>query len=457
MPSLEKIKEYVDTICGQIRWKSARNRIFEEMTNHIVDGRDSFMAQGLDENGATEKAISETGDAETIGTQLDRIHRPKPQWSMFAATAVLLILGLLVRLFVFNDEDRFGLLSVRLACTGLGIVGMIAAYFIDFTIIGKYPKIIYFGIISISLAVLFCSPIVNGRSFYGQYIVLLFPLAFVAIIFATRNKGYLGIILCGLAFALLGFIALYMPSISGFLHFVVTGAVLLGIAIYKKWFGSKRINSFLLMSAPFALLAIIFLMSMTPYRWDRLAVAINPALDPNGAGYMSVMVRELLKGATLFGQGIIPSEYVVRITEPHSFFYTDLLLTALISLLGWVTFAVIVGALLFFMAKGFKRCFKQKSNLGLFVSAAIMMTFSLQVVSYVAFNLGFLFTSPISLPLISHGNTATIINLVLIGFMSSVFRTGDIMADGKMSSFIKKNRFITWTDGKLTFNFKVQG
>ena len=454
MLSLDKINEYVIVVCQQIRWKKAHFRVSEEMQNHIIDGRNSYMAQGLDENTATEKALADTGDATVIGTQLDRIHRPKPQWGMFVATAILLILGILVRLFVFTDEDRIGLISVRLLSTGIGVAGMIAAYFTGFTIIGKYPKVIYFGVISMSVAMLLFSPMVNGRSFYAQYIILLFPLAFSAIIFATRNKGYIGILLCGLAFALPAFITIYVPSISGFLHFAIIGMALLGIAINKKWFGTKRIYSLLLMLAPVALLSIVFFASMTPYMWNHLTVAFNPSIDPIGAGYIGVMTRELLSGATFFGRGNIPSEYIVGLTEPHQIYYTDLLLTALISLLGWITFTIIASALLFFIVKGFMFCFREKSSLGLFVSMAIMMTFCMQTINYVAFNLGFQFASPISLPLISYGNAATIINLVLIGFMLSVFRTGDVVADGKIPTITKLNKFICWNDGKLTINFK---
>jgi cell division protein FtsW (lipid II flippase) len=423
------------------------------MTNHIVDGRDSYMAQGIDENSATEKAISESGDATIIGSQFDRIHRPKSQRGMFAATAVLLILGLLVRLFIFNDGDRVGSLGVRLVWTGIGTLGMILAYYIDFTIIGKYPKAIYVGIMSFSaILVLIPQNIADGRMFYAQYAILLFPIAFSAIIYATKNKGYLGVILCGAAYVIPGIIALYIPFVSGFLHFAVVGAVLLGIAVYKKWFGKKRGYCFLLMTVPIVLCGVALFVNLASYGWARILAAVNP----NSDGYWNVMIRELLSGAKLLGTGNIPSEYRVWLTEPDIQFYTDLLLTALISLVGWIAFAVIIGALLFFIVKGFSRCFKQKSSLGFFVSAAIMLMFSMQVISYIAFNFGFLFAVPISLPLISYGNTATVINLALIGFMLSVFRTGDVVTDGEVSSTSKHNRFISWADGNLTIYFKTQ-
>ncbi len=80
----------------------------------------------------------------------------------------------------------------------------------------------------------------------------------------------------------------------------------------------------------------------------------------------------------------------------------------------------------------------------------------MQVFTYVVYNLGFFFITPISLPLISYGNTAMIINLVLIGFMLSVFRTGDVVRDKKYPDILKNNNFISWSDGKLTFNFKFK-
>ncbi|MCL2425259.1 MAG: hypothetical protein FWD05_02865 [Oscillospiraceae bacterium] len=41
MHSLDRINEYVNTLCQQIRWKKAHLRVSDEMTNHIIDGRDA--------------------------------------------------------------------------------------------------------------------------------------------------------------------------------------------------------------------------------------------------------------------------------------------------------------------------------------------------------------------------------------------------------------------------------
>ncbi len=456
----ESFKEYTESVCRQLRWKKARPVIGREIGAHLCDQRDALMKSGMDEDTAAREAIRQMGNAVEIGMELDRVHRPKPQWGMLAATAALLMIGLLIRLFIFNDEDRSGLLSVRLFYTAVGIAVMLIAYFLDFSLLGKYPKTVYFSVVALSIAGFCVSYTVNGQSFYTQYITLLFPLSFSAIIFAARNKGYGGIILSGLAFTLLAFIAICVPSVSGLLLFAIAGMVLLNVAVYRRWFDVKRTHRFLLMLIPAVLLIAAFFLFMRTrgdHLWNRLAVALNPSLDPNGTGYLGNMTRALLSGANLFGMGNVPESYRTLLMEPIDLFQTDLILTALTSLLGWMAFAVIMIALLFFILKGFSLCFKQKSSLGLFVSLSIMITLTMQVLGYVLFNLGFQFSAPISLPLISFGNTATVVNLGLIGFMLSVFRTGDIVKDEPMAYKNNKllSRFLSWDNGKLTIDFKV--
>ena len=70
----------------------------------------------------------------------------------------------------------------------------------------------------------------------------------------------------------------------------------------------------------------------------------------------------------------------------------------------------------------------------------------MQVIIYVAANLGFQLVAPISLPLISYGKIPqTCINLLQIGLMLSVFRTGNIVRDKSIKGFRKDGR-ITWID-----------
>jgi len=68
-----------------------------------------------------------------------------------------------------------------------------------------------------------------------------------------------------------------------------------------------------------------------------------------------------------------------------------------------------------------------KRALGTLVSLSIMLTFILQAIIYVISNLGYGIFPVLSLPLISYGKTALIINSSLINRIYAFgFRTGDV-------------------------------
>ncbi len=441
MQPFEKIKEYSKSVCDQIRWKKAHFVITEEIENHLTDQRDAYIADGADEAAATDNAIAQMGDPVIVGAQLDRTHRPKPQWGMLILTAVLLFIGFFIRIFIINNNTGQWL-APSLISAAAGFAAMLAVYFADFSIIGKYPKTIYFAMLALSVASLFVSPVINGVSFYTAFLPLLFPLGFAAIVYAARNKGYWGIILCGFAFFVPLCGILFIPSSSCFLLFAVSGFVILCTAISKGWFGVKKLGGYLLVLVPVVitlLLAAAYIFQ-ADYRLERIKAAFDPSADPTGAGFIGSQTRLLLGASKFFGHGDISAAMHWHGND------TDYLLTYLIYNFDWIAFIIVMGLLLFFIVKSFMLCFKQKSNLALFVSLSVMITFSLQAAGYVITNLGLQLTAPISLPLVSQGNTATFINLILIGVMLSVFRTGDIVRDRSLGK--ARNRSIISFSGR---------
>jgi cell division protein FtsW (lipid II flippase) len=389
MEPSEKIHEYSESVCGQIRWKKAHSVISKEIENHLIDQRDAYIANGADEITATDNAIFQMGDPVVVGTQLDRIHRPRPQWTMILLATILLFGGIILRAYI-----NYGLTPKELISAFIGLGFMTAAYLSDFTLIGKYPKTVYFSILALSIAALLISPTINGRAYYAGFMPLLFPLGFAAVLYVTRDKGYLGIILCGMSFLLPAFFSLLVRSISGFALYTVTGLIILSFAIAKRWFRINRLFGCLLVYIPAAITLLLVVMRS----WNRLRIALDPSSDPARGGWVGIVIRSLLDGSKLFGRGNMPSEYaMLGFPLPQDSIDTDFLLTYLIFKFGWITFIAIMSMLLFFIIRGFMLCFRQKSCLGLVVSLSVMLTFTMQVIGYVIANLGFLFSSPISL------------------------------------------------------------
>lgn len=70
-----------------------RKKVADELMGHLEDRRDALMAQGLDENEATAKAMEAMGDAKVIAPQLGAIH--KPFWGYLLRVSKILLIILL--------------------------------------------------------------------------------------------------------------------------------------------------------------------------------------------------------------------------------------------------------------------------------------------------------------------------------------------------------------------------
>lgn len=459
-----KIGAYLKTVCEQIRWKKAHDVISEEIENHLLDQKDAFMAAGLDEETATDKAILEMGDPIFLGLEFDRTHTPKVEWSIIGLTGIALLLGLVLRIFVLRDVGMSWSMTNSIISTVIGVGCMTMAYFLDFSTIGKYPKTIYFGLLALTIwitftpivngGITFISPIINGQNFRVQFLLLLFPTAFAGIIYNMRREGYLGIILSYVCLAIPALIGMINPNFSGVIVYTLTCLILLTFAIAKGWFNVKKLRAVLLVFIPTVMSAMVVIFTTifnNPYRLQRLQNALNPSLDPMGAGYIGTITREMIANARFFGQGELGTSSGMMLPEIH----TDFLLTYLIHRFGWISFIVIMTVLLAIIMRAFMLCSKQRSVLGKLIAMSVLTTFTLQVALYVANNLGFQLFAPLTLPLVSYGGTATVINMILIGIMLSVFKSGELFRDNLTTFGVSNKKLFEIVDGKIVIDLRL--
>lgn len=455
MPMPESFKEYTELVCRQLRWEKARSVIEREIGTHLCDQCDALMKNGMDEDSATREAFRQMGDAVEIGTELDRVHRPKPAWELFALTALLALIGLFIKVFLTYDSDAPWQPIYSTVAVLLGTGCMLGAYFLDFTIIGKWPFFIYFG--ALLTVVLLCvipgQSILYGQYYYAQYVLLLFPLAFAALLYRLRGRKYVGLLLALAGVVLLSFCCFLVPSVTGLAITGLSALALVIVAVAGDWFSIGRARSFIFVGVA-ALAATILLLLSIPADGNlatHISVAFDPWSDPMGMGWQDVSVRELIGGARFIGRGAT-GEYSVNAPRIIGI-DTTFLLTWLVHNVGWIAFIVVMAAFAAFLICGFRLCFKQKNMLGRLVSLAVMLTLALQTAFYVATNLGFGLIYSISLPLVSYGNTATVVNMALIGVMLSAFRTGSLVKYGKPGLRTAPRRFF-WRNGELTISFK---
>lgn len=99
-----QIKEFLNTVCEQIKYKPIRNSISEELENHIEESKENYIEEGMQEEEAEEKAITQMGNAEIIGKELNKIHRPRLDWKLLIILAVLLIFGFVISYIITENE-----------------------------------------------------------------------------------------------------------------------------------------------------------------------------------------------------------------------------------------------------------------------------------------------------------------------------------------------------------------
>lgn len=409
MESLDDVKKYSQTVCEQIRWKKARPLVAREIEDHIYDQRDALISNGYSEETATKNAVAQMGDAVLVGFELDKTHKPRPQWIMILLTAALMFIGILSNYYI--AASKFSRDSFHFLPFMVPLLIFVFCYYVDFTIWGKYAIPCYYVIVILSvIGLLYNSELADQHWFHRgvmpfnlSYLSLIYPLVYALFVYAMHNKGYRGILFCLLSYLPLAAILLSVHTLSGYQLFSVTACILICISILKGWMGEIKKKVF------FLSFFILFFATQITYISNYLFI------------------------------------------NDDTYYYTDTTFLKTIQNRGFYVAIGVIAILIAFFAAGIYKTAKQKSMLGTLVSLSILSTFILQIILYIIDYLGY--AKSFSFPLISYGKTAFTINAALIGFMLSVFRTGENFNDN-FKIFSNNQSLFSFKDGTFSIHFK---
>ncbi len=459
MEPFNKIESYCTIMCEQIRWKKARGVVEQEIKCHLLDQRDAYMFDGDDESIATDKAIVQMGDPVSIGEDLDKTHKPKPQWTLLILTGVLIFLGIMFNSYVRSPNASVSL-GFRSPLYILSFVILISCYFIDFTFLGKNAKKIYAVLLVLTFISIVFSIDVNGKKylyfngFIGislSYFYLLYSLSFALMVYTFRNKGFLGIIYCGLVYLPFAIFLLIINTNAGLIMYTLCSLIILTFSILKDWFntnntlGNKgKLLALGLVWIP-VMLGVIYVFGILGFRSQRIHVLLDPYSNQMGAGYLYCVTRELIKNSLWIGKANpIDMEYSKELLVD-----SDLMLTYLISQFGLIILFIVALLVGMFILISIKKVLSEKSVQGSIVALTISILFSLQVIFYIMANLGYGLILDVTMPFVSYSGTSLFINAMFVGFMLSVFRTGDVVRDSLI-----ENKPSSQTQLKI-FNYKI--
>ena len=429
MPGPETIRDYLDTVAAQIRWKRARAVAVRELGTHLEDQRQEFQAEGHSPEGAERLAVEEMGDPVAVGTDLDRLHRPKSQWKMLCLLAVALGLWLVLRL-----AERWGVSYWSEYVVSFGGIALLAAglaagiYLLDYTLLAKA---------ALPLAVLLtAAAALGGRLQFqlgcthdlGQYIILLLPVAMALAVYGLRSRGTGGLALC----CLLGLLpaVCYLPgSPLRFLWalwgappvlwvslFGVTGVLAAGVRLGA--FGARRRNWLLVAAYSAAVLACL---AATYLRPGQLSM---PQEDMTWAW-------EIVSHAKLAGMVELDPALMRDVRLELGFRRYHGYMLAVLANDGWLGLALIQAPAAAILIFGWRKLRRQASLLGRLLGTAALAVLTWQAAAVLIQNLagmrGLLTCFPY--PFLSDGGTALAVDCALLGLLLSVLREESIARD----------------------------
>lgn len=449
-----QIKDFLDKVCNEIKYKPIRKEIGQELENHIEEAKEEFMKKGESEEVAIDKAIQEMGDAQNLGKQLNKIHKPKLDYKLLILLVILLCFTFLVaciktsaHLFSIGEIPFFVKTIIFLI---IGFVLGTVIYFMDYTKIAKYSNYIYvLASVLIIYAVTFSNYQVNGiphinigNIFTVSVNTVSMPLFLIAFIgfmqdfgkhkleigianikTITIDKNLIKIIILSV-FSLM--LLMTIPSMTSAFVLGISYFIIANIYITKKS-KNKVLNMLKLWTVPCILgIIVITICILEPYRLDRIMLSFYPELDPAGGGWTGINKEIIINSANLFGEADDMSNAIELFDEGTSEAFISILAHC-----GWVVASLLVITIILISVKLIINSIKVKDSYGKMLIIGISCLFILQSVFNVLMNLNLWIEASFELPFVSYGGTGLIINMMCLALVLSVYRRKDILINTK--------------------------
>lgn len=447
-----QIKEYLKSICEQIKYKPIREEISNEIEAHIIDLKQEYINDGIKEEDAEQKAINQMGNAEEIGKKLNQIHRPRVDFKLIFITIILLGFGFLVSFIrtsqLVTNGNEANSMTKYIFFLIIGVVLSVPIYFIDYRKILKYSNILYgiasgiilwtllFGVNVNVIPHIYISPTINSISPY-TIAVPLYIISFVGFINNLKQESKIKILqkyninIKLVKVIVLSLISLYLlfliPSITSVFILSLTYLIIGTVKIIKSK-ENKTKNILMLWGIPIIIGFIlgIYLLVGVPYIADRFEVTFNPESDASGMGWLGVNRKIIINSAQLYGEADDMSTAIDLFDEGTGFAFISIL-----AHYGWIVAILVTVSILLLSIKLIINAIKIKENCGKSLIIGISSMFILQSIFNILMNLNLWIESNYNLPFVSYGGVNLIINLMCLSLILSVYRKKDLIFENK--------------------------
>lgn len=443
-----QIKEYLNMVCEQIKYRPIRNEIYDELQNHIEEEKENYMQEGIEEKEAERKAIAQMGDAIEIGKSLNKIHKPILDWKLILIICISLCFGLIVAYtrasnYIF-EGTQYDPITKYIIFVSLGLVCSCIVYFIDYKKISKYSNLIYAIASLLIIFAIYYGTQINGRANLDLKIAIVSPSVIVVPLYMLSFVGYLqnikeerklkiqfkeykeiNINIDILKIMLLSLVSIFLlilvPSLTSAGILAITYLILVTIKLCKTKRKKYAVMLWIILIILMSLL-FTFVCYSEPYRLSRIRDSFNPEIDPQGGGWVGINQKLIINSANLFGEADDMSNSLNLFDEGTNYAFISIL-----AHYGWGLSLGIVIAIILLNLKLILNARKIKDLYGKLIIIGISSIFILQSVFNVLMNLNLGIQADFNIPLISYGGTSLVINMMSLALALSVYRRKNIL------------------------------
>lgn len=424
------IKNFLETVCSQIKYKPVRKGIAEELELHMEEVKEDYMCKGYSEIEAEEKAVKQMGEAEEIGKSLNKIHRPKLDWKLVILIVILICFGFLVALnrgfLTVADPDRVDdFMGMVLSATFgaylftliIGILCGTIIYLTDYRQISKYSLQLYILATVLNIMAGILGVRLGGNVLWGLPIVNVSPIVFTIPMYVIAFAGFINNIETldkknAIKISLLAIFSIIILGITNFESaFVVAITYSIAATIQLAKLKKNKIKYIAGIWVVPIILLICFIAGI---------IIIPAVLNSEPYSETFIKAREIINSAKLF-------ETVDSTNVNQSFFNinTNFALLSLLENYGWVVTIGMVVCVVLLNVKLIINATKIKDSYGKFLIISIANIFILETLFSLMMNLLGI-PAEFSIPLVSYGKVSLIVNIMCLALVLSVYRRKDI-------------------------------
>jgi cell division protein FtsW len=271
------------------------------------------------------------------------------------------------------------------------------------------------------IAVLFMRPVNGTRRWFAlgglgiqpSELAKMAVILFIAITLERRmhrvNEIQYSLLPIGIIMSVLVGLILLEPDFGT----AVTLVAVAGMMIFAAGVSYRYLIGAALLSLP----ALYVILMSADYRRRRLTAFLDPWADPLGDGFQIIQSLIALGTGGVFGRGLMAGvQKLFYLPEPH----TDFIFAVIGEELGLIGTTVVLACFCVIAWRGMRAAMLAPDSFGAFLALGLTLMIVVQAFVNMSVVVGIMPTKGITLPLVSHGGSSLLINLLALGVLLNI-------------------------------------